>query len=105
MDDTAPYVRLMKLIELELELARKRELHKLRAAVERTGAYMSTLTYPAPPSAQPTVQRALALRSRVEIEARRARTELQAARTSLRRSRQIARHYAPPRRSRYSTTA
>jgi hypothetical protein len=105
MDDAAPYVRLMKLIEAELEFASHRDLHNLRAAVERTGAYMQTLTAPAPASAQPTLQRALAIRSRVEIEARRARDELHAARLALRRTRQVARHYAPPQPARYSTTA
>jgi hypothetical protein len=105
VDDTAPYVRLMKLIEAELELVRNRQLHQLRAAVERTGAYMSTLATPAPASAQATLQRAIALRSRVEIEARRARDELQAAQASLRQTRKVVRHYAPPQRRRYSTTA
>jgi hypothetical protein len=105
VDDAAPYVRLMKMIEAELEFARRRELNELRAAVERTGAYMQTLTTPAPASAQATLQRALALRSRVEIEARRARDEIHAARLSLRRTRRVARHYAPPQPGRYSTTA
>jgi hypothetical protein len=98
-------VRLVKLIEAELEFASRRDLHKLRAAVERTGAYMQTLSAPAPASAQPALQRALGMRSRVEIETRRARDEIHAARLALRRTRQVARHYAPPQRDRYSTTA
>ena len=105
MDEAAPYVRLTKLIEAELEFASNRELDQLRAAVERTGAYMTTLIAPAPASAQATLQRALALRGRIEIETRRARDELEVARQSLRRTRQVARQYGPPQRSRYSTTA
>ncbi len=103
-DEAAPYVRLMKLIENELELARNRELRELQAAVVKTGAYMSTLPTPAPAAAQATIQRALGMRSRVAIEARRARDELQETRAALRRTRQMARRYAPPQQSRYSTT-
>ena len=106
MDDAAPYLRLMKLIENELELARNRKLRELRVAVEKTGEYMSTLPTPAPPAAQPTIQRAMGMRSRVAIEARRHRDEIQATRTALRRSRQLARSYAGgPQSNQYSTSA
>jgi hypothetical protein len=105
MDEAAPYQRLMKLIELELELARTRRLRELRHAVEQTGEYMKTLPHPAPASAQATLQRAMGLRSRVTIEARRARDEMQVARETVRRASTLARRYGKPQKSRYSTTA
>lgn len=110
-DEAAPFVRLMKLVEKELELAESRRLRELQAAVTRTGAYMRTLPMPAPASAQATLQRVLGIRSRVAVEARRAQDELQAAlderqaaRDAMRRTQQIARRYAPPRPDRYSTS-
>jgi hypothetical protein len=102
--EQAPFQTLVKMIEHELELAGRGQLQELRAAVTRTGEYMATLPTPAPDSAQQLVERAKALRGRVTIEAERLRDGVDRSRSSLRRSRQIARRYGRPSDNRYSTT-
>lgn len=103
--EQAPYRKLVKLIEHELELAGEGRVTELQEAVAATGAYMETLPAPAPDSAQPLVERAKALRGRVTIETERLKESIELSRASLRRSRTIARRYAPPATDRYSTTA
>lgn len=103
--EQAPFQKLIKLIERELELAGQGRVQELQDAVTKTRAYMETLPSPAPASALPLVERAKALRGRVTIEAERLRESIELSRTALRRSRRVARRYAPPRVNRYSTSA
>jgi hypothetical protein len=103
--EQAPFQKLIKLIERELELAGEGRVEELQAAVTKTGAYMETLPSPAPESALPLVERAKALRGRVAIETERLRESIELSRAALRRSRRIARRYAAPRVNRYSTSA
>ena len=103
--EQAPFQKLIKLIERELELAGRGRTAELQAAVLKTGAYIDTLPSPAPASALPLVTRAEALRARVTIETQRLHEHIAAARTVVKRSRRIARTYAPPKSDRYSTTA
>jgi hypothetical protein len=103
--EQAPFQKLIKMIERELELAGQGRVKELQEAVLATGAYMETLPSPAPESALPLVERAKALRGRVTIETERLRESIAIARAGLRRSRRIARRYSPPRSPRISTTA
>ena len=103
--EQAPFQKLVKLIERELELAGQGLLQELDEAVAQTGAYMATLPNPAPESAQQLVLRAAALRGRVTIEVTRLKESLALSRASLRRGRRVARQYRGPRSGRYSTTA
>ena len=103
--EQAPFQRLVKLIEHELELAGRGLLDELESAVAETGAYMARLPSPAPDSAQHLVLRADALRSRVSIEVTRLQESIGITRSSIRRSRRVARQYGPPRSGRYSTSA
>ena len=103
--ETAPFQRLVKMIEHELELAGQGRVQELRDAVAKTGVYMSTLPSPAPASALPLVHRAQAIRSRVTIEARRLGESIQFSRATARRARQITKKYAQKQGSRYSTSA
>jgi hypothetical protein len=103
--ERAPFHRLIKLIEHELELAGSGRVQELAAAVSKTGAFMATLPSPAPASARPLVERAKALRGRVTIETERLRESIELSRASKRRTRRVARTYAPRTGNRYSTTA
>ena len=103
--EQAPFQKLVKLIEHELELAGQGRVQELDEAVHRTGAHMATLPHPAPASARPLVLRAEALRGRVIIETTRLRESIALSRGSLRRGRRVARHYRRPQREKYSTTA
>jgi hypothetical protein len=103
--ERVPFQRLIKLIEIELELAAEGQIDDLREAINRTGAYMETLPKPAPASARPLVLQADAMRGRVTIEAERMRDKLTLSRKALRQGRRIARRYGPPLAGRYSTTA
>ncbi|HEX3618226.1 MAG TPA: hypothetical protein VHU61_16900 [Solirubrobacteraceae bacterium] len=103
--ERVPFQRLIKLIEIELELAAEGQIDELREAINRTGAYMETLPKPAPASAHPLVLQADAMRGRVTIEAERMRDKLTLSRKALRQGRRIARRYGPPLAGRYSTTA
>jgi hypothetical protein len=103
--EQAPFQRLVKLIEHELELAGQGLVDELHEAIAQTGAYMATLPNPAPASAQPLVLRAEALRGRVNIEVQRLKESIAITRASLRRGRRVARQYRAPRSGRYSTTA
>jgi hypothetical protein len=103
--EQAPFQKLIKLIERELELAGQGRVQELKAAVAETGKYMASLPSPAPSSALPLVERAKALRGRVTIETERLRESIGLARAARRRSRRIARQYGQGRKNRYSTTA
>lgn len=103
--ETAPFQRLVKMIEHELQLAGEGRVQELREAVAKTGVYMATLPSPAPPSALALVHRAEAMRARVRIEAQRLGESIQISRASFRRARQIAKKYAPKQGTRYSTSA
>ena len=103
--EQAPFHTLVKLIERELELAGQGQLAELEDAVTRTGAHMRTLPAPAPAAAVPLVLRAQALRARVTIDTERLRENIALRRSALRRSRRVARTYAPPRRDQYTTEA
>jgi hypothetical protein len=103
--ERAPFQKLVKLIEHELELAGQGMVQELDEAVAQTGAYMATLPSPAPDSAQQLVLRAEALRGRVTIEVTRLKESIALTRASLRRGRSVARQYRGPRSGRYSTTA
>lgn len=102
--EAAPYERLAKLIEHELELAGQGRLRELHEAVAARGAYLRGLPFPAPPSARAALHRANALHSRVIIETLRARESLEQSRLTLRRTRRVAKTYAPLPRQRYSTS-
>ncbi len=78
--EQAPFQKLIKLIEHELELAGQGRVQELQDAVAKTGAYMETLPSPAPASALPLVERAKALRGRVTIEAERLRESIELSR-------------------------
>ena len=103
--EQAPFQKLVKLIEHELELAGQGRLQELHEAVSKTGDYMETLPNPAPASARQLVLRAEALRGRVTIEVTRLRESIALSRASRRRGRRVARQYRPPRGDQYSTTA
>ncbi len=103
--EQAPFHRLVKLIEHELELAGQGRVDELTEAVDRTGEYMQTLPQPAPASAQHLVLRAEALRGRVIIEVTRLKESIALSRATLRQGRRIARQYRRPRSGRYSTSA
>ena len=103
--ETAPFERLVKMIEHELELAAQGRVQELRDAVAKTGAYMATLPSPAPASAQQILLRAQALRSRLKIEAARLQENIEISQASLRRSRRIKRKYRQKQGNRYSTSA
>jgi len=103
--EQAPFQKLVKLIERELELAGQGLVDELHEAITQTGAYMATLPNPAPESAQSLVLRAEALRGRVNIEVQRVKESIALTRSSLRRGRRVTRQYRTPRSGRYSTTA
>lgn len=106
--ETAPFQRLVKMIEHELELAGQGRVQELQDAVAKTGAYMDTLPSPAPASAHPLLMRAQALRTRVKIETKRLQETIELSQASLRRARQISRKYvkyAKKQGNRYSTSA
>lgn len=103
--ERVPFQQLIKLIEIELQLAAEGRIEEFHEAINRTGAYMATLPRPAPESARPLVLHAEAMRGRVTIEAERMRGKLSLARKAARQGRRIARRYGPPRAGRYSTTA
>ncbi len=105
MSDAAPYERLARMIERELELADQGRLAELSASVRARGEYLRSLATPAPASARRALERANALHSRVIIETLRAKESLERSRGSLRRGRQVARTYSPAPRRRYSTSA
>jgi hypothetical protein len=104
-EEQAPFQRLIKLIERELELAGQGRIEELNDAVEQTGLYMANLPVPAPSSAQALVLRAEALRGRVTIETKRLGESIVHSRTSLQRARRISRRYGIPGRNRISTSA
>jgi hypothetical protein len=106
----APFERLAKMIEQELELAGQGKVKELREAVAKTGAYMATLPSPAPESARTLINRAQALRGRVRIEAQRLLESIEISQASKRRARRISRKYAQQQQhqqqgNRYSTSA
>jgi hypothetical protein len=103
--ERVPFQRLIKLIEVELELATEGRIDDFREAINRTGAYMETLPKPAPASARPLVLHAEAMRGRVTIEAERMREKLLLSRKAVRQGRRIARRYGLPVTGRISTTA
>lgn len=103
--DQAPFQKLIKLIELELELAGQGRMDELQEAVRRTGEHLQTLPKPAPESAMGLVLRAEALRSRVTIEVTRLADSIAASRAKLRRGRALSRQYGPLETRGYSTTA
>jgi hypothetical protein len=103
--EQAPFHRLIKLIEHELELAGQGRVEELHDAIARTGVFMETLPNPAPDSARQLVFRAEALRGRVTVEVTRLKESLALSRASLRRGRRVARQYGRPRSGQYSTTA
>jgi hypothetical protein len=102
----APYERLVKLIEHELELAGQGRIGELEAAVRERGDYLRTLPRPAPPAAEPLILRARALHGRLSIETQRLAEALVRRRQARRLARVMARTYVPPpRRRNYSTSA
>ncbi len=104
-DDLAPYERLVRMIERELELVRARRFDELRDAVTRRGALLATLTLPPPPAAQPSFQRAGALHALVLAETRAASGRIAQSLAALGAVSRAAKGYAGPRRHRYSSTA
>ena len=103
--EQAPFQKLVKLIEHELELAGQGLIQELDDAIARTGDHMATLPNPAPESAQQLALRAEALRGRVIIEVTRLKENIALTRATLRRGRRVARQYRAPRGGQYSTTA
>ncbi len=103
--EQAPFQKLIKLIERELELAGQGLLNELQDAVQKTGAYMDTLPSPAPESAQPLVERAKALRGRVTIETKRLQEGIEVSRGALRTARRFSKTYSQKFGNRYSTSA
>lgn len=103
--ETAPFERLAKLIERELELAGQGRIEELREAVRQTGEFMATLPSPAPAAARPSIERSRALRSRVVIETIRVREQIERSRHSLKTARRVARRYTQVPSRRYSTVA
>jgi hypothetical protein len=103
--ELAPFQKLVKMVELELELAGQGQTAELQKAVAATGALIRTLPDPAPQSARSLIERARALRGRVTIDAERLRDDIAVARATKRRRKTVARTYASPRaRDRYSTS-
>lgn len=104
-DRAAPYLRLMKMIERELEFLSVGRFEDLRRAVTETGEYMRTLPSPAPAAALPLIHRAIGMRAHLQFEAQRAQARIGQSVAVVKQKRQIRRKYDPPRRSRYSTSA
>jgi hypothetical protein len=103
--DRAPFQRLAKMIERELELAGQGRLTELEEAVRRTGEFMATLPVPAPAGARASIERSKALRGRVTIEVTRLREQLQHSREALKTARRVSRTYSQAPSGRYSTSA
>jgi hypothetical protein len=102
----APYERLVKLIERELELAGQGRVHELRGAVAERSRYLRSLPTPAPAEAEHVLLRARALHSRLSIETQRLAEALIRRREARRVARTMARRYVPtPRPRHYSTSA
>jgi hypothetical protein len=104
-DDLAPYERLARMIERELELVRARRFAELREAVSDRGAFLATLTLPPPPAAQASFERAGALHTLVLAETRKASVSIAQSLAALGALRRAAKGYAGLRRHRYSATA
>ena len=98
-EDLAPYARLVKLIEQELELAGAGRVEALAAAATRRGDHLASLPLPAPPEAAALLLRAEALHSRVLIETQRIAEALESSRRRGRRRHAVALTYlqVPPR--------
>lgn len=103
--EQGPFQTLVKLIEHELELAGRGLIDELEQAVDATGAFLATLPVPAPEAARPLLLRADALRRRVTIETLRLKEGVEHSRSSLRRSRKIARRYGGQPSTHISTSA
>lgn len=103
--DIGPFLRLIKMIEHELELAGEGRVAELQEAVRLRGRYLPSLPSPAPAAAVPLLLRARALHARLLIETERLRDGIDESRASLRRARRVARTYGLPRDSRWSTVA
>ena len=92
--ERAPFERLARMIETELELIADGRLDEFHAAVATREAYLQTLPMPAPASVRGTLVRIQALHGRVEIEAQRVREQLGLERSAAARTRRAVRGYA-----------
>ena len=101
----APFERLARMIEQELELIAEGDLEAFAAAVEARGDYLRSLPVPPPAAARPTLIRVQALQSRVEIEAQRVRDQLALVRSQQAGARRAAKGYAGPPPALVSTNA
>ena len=100
-----PYERLVAMIEHELKLLAEGRLDDLGEAVTRRGELLAALPAEPPAGAEELFDKARLLHERVIAETTRAGEALQTSLAGLRRIRQAAAGYRPPRRRKYSTTA
>ena len=101
----APFERLARMVEHELELIGDGKLDAFAEAVQERGVYLRSLPVPPPAAARATLIRVQALQSRVEIEAQRVRDELALARGQQAGARRAAKGYAGPPPALVSTNA
>jgi len=105
VSSAAPFERLAKLIEHELELAGQGRVDELLDAVTARGEYLETLPHPAPVEARGALERATALHARVIIETERVREGLGHSQAAVLRAHRVALSYASKPDQRYSTSA
>jgi hypothetical protein len=101
--ETAPYERLARMIEHELELVGQGRFDELKAAVEHRGEVLAALPIPGPPAAGPVLERARLLHERLVIDTLRAREDLERSMAKLAQVRRAAQGYRVPTLPRYST--
>ncbi|MGO9751588.1 MAG: hypothetical protein ACLP8S_22810 [Solirubrobacteraceae bacterium] len=104
-DLVAPYERLARMIERELELVSQRRFEELQEAVQRRGVFLATLAVPCPLVARPMFERARVLHERLVIDTRRAQDSIGESLGRLREVRRAVKGYGGTRRHRYSATA
>ena len=75
-DPLAPYRALVRIAELELELAREQRYDEIEQLALQREQLIGELSHPAPRGAQECLQRALAIERRAKVELLRRREEV-----------------------------
>jgi hypothetical protein len=102
---SAPYERLARSIERELELVGEGRFDEVRALQADRSALIATLPEIPPDGARPALQRAALMSKRVEIEILRYREALMLELANVEHVGRAARGYAPPRPARRGVQA
>jgi hypothetical protein len=93
VSELAPYERLHRLGELELEHAGRGELAEVEKIQEERAALIATLPPTAPPAARVLLERTLALQQRTTIDLTRGREQILRSLATVRVGRQAAAGY------------